>query len=91
VANYTDFSDDGDHTINGLEDVELTVLFPNVWNQRLDWYSDIVQTGSSTGSKKTGARGLQLRIDVMKNILEANGTLTTTIDGVAYHQPANGT
>ncbi|KAG9188970.1 hypothetical protein G6011_05838 [Alternaria panax] len=91
IANYTDFSDDGDHIINGSEDVELTVLFPNLWNQRLDWYSDIVQTGSSTGSKKTSAGGLHLRIDVMKNILESNGTLTTSIDGVGYYQPANGT
>jgi hypothetical protein len=91
VVNYTDFSNDGDHIINGSEDVELTILFPNVWDQKLDWYSDISQTGSSTGSKKTGASGIHLRIDVMKNVLEANGTLTTTIDGIEYHQPANGT
>jgi len=91
AVNYTNFSNDGEHVINGWEDVELTVSTPNVWDQKLDWYSDISQTGSATGSKKTGPDGFHLRIDVMKNILEANGTLTTTIDGVEYHQPANGT
>ena len=91
AANYTNFCNDGEHVINGWEDVELTVSTPNMWDQKLDWYSDISQTGSATGSKKTGPDGFHLRIDVMKNILEANGTLTTTIDGVEYHQPANGT
>ena len=91
AANYTNFSNDGEHVIDGWEDVELTVSIPNVWDQKLDWYSAISQTGSATGSKKTGPDGFHLRIDVMKNILEANGTLTTTIDGVEYHQPANGT
>jgi len=91
AANYTNFCNDGEHVINGWEDVELTVSTPNMWDQKLDWYSDISQTGSATGSKKTGPDGFHLRIDVMENILEANGTLTTTIDGVEYHQPANGT
>jgi hypothetical protein len=91
AVNYTDYSNDGEYVINGHEDVELTVLFPNVWDQKLDWYSDISQTGSANGSKKTGPGGFHMRIDVMKNILEANGTLTTTVNGVDFHQPANGT
>jgi hypothetical protein len=91
AVNYTDYSDDGHHILDGWEDVELTVLYPNVWNQELDWYSDIVQTGAVNASKKTSLDGLHLSIDVMKNVLEAYGTLTTTVDGVAYHQPANGT
>jgi hypothetical protein len=67
------------------------VLSPNVWNQKLDWYSDIVQTGILNATKKTSVGGLHLSIDVMKNILEANGILSTTIDGFEYHQPANDT
>jgi hypothetical protein len=91
AVNYTDYSDDGQHILNGWEDVELTVLSPNIWNQKLDWYSNIVQTGAVNASKKTNSGGLNLSIDVLKNIFEANGTLTTTIDGVEYHQAANGT
>jgi hypothetical protein len=91
AVNYTDYSDDGQHILNGWEDVELTVLSPNIWNQKLNWYSDIVQTGAVNATKKTSTAGLHLSIDVMKNILEANETLTTTIDGVEYYQPANGT
>jgi hypothetical protein len=67
------------------------VLSPNIWNQKLDWYSDIFQTGAVNATKKTSTAGLHLSIDVMKNVLEANGTLTTTIDGVEYYQPANAT
>jgi hypothetical protein len=89
--NYTDHSDDGQHILNGWEDVELTVLYPNVWNQKLDWYSDVVQTGAVNASKKTSPEGLHLGIDIMKNFLESNGRLTTTINGVQYLQPANGT
>jgi hypothetical protein len=90
AANYTNYSDDGEHILNGWEDVEKTILYPNVWNQKLDWYSDIEQTGAVKASKRTSG-GLHLQIDVMTNILEANGTLTTTVNGVEYHQPANGT
>lgn len=91
AVNYTDYSDDGDHILNGWEDVQLTVSVPNMWVQRLDWYSDIVQTGIVKGSKRTSANGLHLSNDVMTNILMANGTLTTILDGTEYHQPANGT
>jgi hypothetical protein len=82
AVNYTNYSEDGQHILNGWEDVELTVLYPNVWNQKLDWYSDIVQTGAVNATKKTSSEGLHLSMDVMKNILEANGTLKTTIDRV---------
>jgi hypothetical protein len=91
AANYTNYSDDGEHILDGWEDVERTILYPNVWNQRLDWYSDIKQTGAVKANKATSKGGLHLRIDVLTNVLEANGTLTTTVDGVEYQQPANGT
>lgn len=64
---------------------------PNPTLQDIDWYSNLIQTGPSNGSKLTGPEGFQLTIDVMTNIFKANGTLTTTVNGKAYFQPANGT
>ena len=57
----------------------------------VDWYSDIVSTGEQEGTKKTSPEGFHLEIDTMTNIFNANGTLTTTVDGQVFKQPANGT
>ncbi|TDZ71695.1 hypothetical protein CTRI78_v001990 [Colletotrichum trifolii] len=88
---YEDYSDDGEHVLNGHEDVTVKILLPNFWTNQVDWVSDIVQTGVVNATKKTGPGGFHLIIDAEKNIFEANGTLTTVIDGVEYTQPANGT
>ncbi|KAH7086890.1 saponin hydrolase precursor [Paraphoma chrysanthemicola] len=90
VVNYTNYSDDGDHVLNGWEDVALTILYPNYWKNKLDWYSDIVQTGIVNASKTTSPDGFHVTIDAMVNVFNASGTLTTIIDGKEYHQPANG-
>lgn len=90
VVNYTRFSDDGEHFINGRERVTLTLSPSDPWLNHLDWYSDLVQTGATNASKVTGTGGFHLSINAMENIFEANGTLTTTVNGVAYHQPLNG-
>jgi len=62
---------------------------------KIDWYSDLTQTEARTGrvhgTKKTSPDGFHLTIDILTNIFQATGTLTTTIDGHAYTQPANGT
>jgi hypothetical protein len=55
----------------------------------LDWVSDVVQTGAVNAVKVTGPGGFHLTIDAVENIFEANGTLSTTIDGVTYQQPLN--
>ncbi|KAI8254659.1 hypothetical protein K4K53_008758 [Colletotrichum sp. SAR 10_77] len=91
AVNYTNFSDDGDHILNGHEDVTVKILLPNFWTNQVDWVSDIVQTGVVNATKKTGPGGFHLIIDAELNVFNANGTLTTTIDGVEYKQPANGT
>ncbi|KZM28752.1 hydrolase [Ascochyta rabiei] len=93
AVNYTNYADNGEHVLNGYEDVEVTTTPPNLWENKLDWYSDIVQTkaGEVTGTKVTSPGGFHLSIDAMTNIFEANGTLTTTVDGKGYEQPANGT
>ncbi|CAG8936033.1 unnamed protein product [Penicillium salamii] len=88
-VNYTNYSADGTHYINGHESVTVTRAMDNPWSNHLDWFSDIVQTGPVHAVKKTGPGGFHLSIDVFKNKFVANGTLTTTIDGVVYHQPLN--
>lgn len=88
---YDNYSDDGQHIINGYESVTTHPDPSTPWMNRLSWWSDLQQTGAVTATKKTGLGGFQLSIDAVMNIFEANGTLTTTIDGVVYRQPANGT
>lgn len=90
-VNYTDFSDDGDHIIDGHEDAMLKIDPSNPWTNEVDWVSDIVQTGVVNGTKITSLGGFRLIIDAQLNIFNASGTLTTTLDGVEYKQPANGT
>lgn len=86
---YRDYSDDGAHILNGTESVTTTNPSPTL--NKLDWYSDLVQTGQDHGTKKTGPDGFHLTIDVLTNLFQATGTLTTTINGTTYRQPANGT
>lgn len=88
-ATYHNYSDDGWSFISGSEKVKLTPV--SVTLNRVDWFSDIVSTGKQKGTKKTGPGGFHLEIDTMTNIFNANGTLTTTIDGEVFKQPANGT
>ncbi|KAJ3544834.1 hypothetical protein NM208_g1872 [Fusarium decemcellulare] len=91
AVEYTNYSDDGDHILNGWENATVTLAADNPWNNHVDWYSDLVQTGVVKATKKTSPDGFHLDIDVMINIFNANGTLTTVIDGKEYKQPANGT
>lgn len=88
---YTDYSDDGEHILNGHEDVTVKIVLPNFWANQVNWVSDITQTGTVNATKKTGPGGFHLNIDALVNIFNATGTLTTTINGVEYKQPANGT
>lgn len=87
-ATYYNYSDDGLSFISGSEKVKSTPL--SVTLNRVDWFSDIVSTGEQEGTKKTGPGGFHLEIDAMTNIFNANGTLTTVIDGVVFKQPGNG-
>ncbi|CEJ54822.1 Putative Saponin hydrolase (Precursor) [Penicillium brasilianum] len=89
-VNYFNYSDDAQHLINGYESVTLTTTASNPWLSHLDWVSNIVQIGAVKAVKKTGPDGFHLTIDAVQNIFEANGTLTTTVNGVTYYQPLNG-
>lgn len=87
---YFDFSNDGKSILTGTERVETRNV--NVTTIFADWHSNLTQTVDDTiNTKKTGNDGIQITIDVMTNIFNANGTLITTLDGKAYYQPANGT
>jgi hypothetical protein len=85
---YHDYSDDGENFLTGWENV--TVSNPNATSNMVDWFSDLRQTGSSNASKITSPDGFHLAIDILTNIFNAKGTLTTSIDGVEYKQPVNG-
>lgn len=86
---YRNYSDDGRVFLNGTESVTRTNL--SLSKNRLDWYSDLVQTGAVHAEKKTGPDGFHLTIDLFDTVFEATGTMTTTVNGHTYTQPANGT
>ena len=88
AVTYYNFSDNGINFISGTE--KVTATYPNVTLTHVDWYSDLYGTGISHSSKITGPGGFHFEIDVNNNKFYANGTLTTTVDGVVYKQPANG-
>lgn len=88
---YTNYSDSEEHILNGQEEVTLEIPPSNPWLNRVDWYSDLVQTGVVEGTKETSPGGFHLEIDAQLNEFITNGTLTTTLDGVVYEQPPNGT
>lgn len=87
-ATYHCFSDDGENFLKGTESV--SVESPELTLSLVDWYSNLTQTGPWNGTKLTSPDGFQLRIDVMVNLFDANGTMTTTVNGKEYYQPANG-
>ncbi|WKT52730.1 hypothetical protein QSH57_003292 [Fusarium oxysporum f. sp. vasinfectum] len=90
-ASYSNYSDHAGYIIDGYEKVSKWKLLPNVWKDRVEWFSNITQTGVVEGTKVTSQDGFELEIDVSVNIMETNGTLTTVLDGIKYVQPAAGT
>jgi hypothetical protein len=86
---YRNYSDDRRVLLNGTESVTRTNH--SLTLHTLDWHSDLVQTGAVRASKKTSPDGFRLTIDVLETYFEATGTLTTTVNGRTYRQPANGT
>ncbi|KAL4797740.1 hypothetical protein BDV19DRAFT_387167 [Aspergillus venezuelensis] len=89
AVSYSNFSNNGLNTIAGIENITVTHL--SVSASRADWYSDLTSVGEVDSTKNTGPGGFHLEIDAMVNIFNATGTMTTTIDGIIYEQPANGT
>ena len=88
AVTYHNYSDDGVNALRGMENV--TYIAPSITLTHLDWFSDLVQTGPRNGTKKTSADGFHLTIDLLDPDFQANGTLTTTVNGVVWRQPRNG-
>ncbi|KAH7186885.1 hypothetical protein BKA60DRAFT_531708 [Fusarium oxysporum] len=87
---YNNYSDDGKIFLNGWENA--TTASDSLTQSHVDWYSNLTQTGPGIyNTKKTSADGFHITIDVLTNEFNANGTLTTTIDGKKYSAPPNGT
>ncbi|MCQ8194279.1 hypothetical protein [Streptomyces rugosispiralis] len=97
AVDYRDYSDDGTHIINGSEKVER-VSDPTLGCTPgtatalacVTWTEDLTLSGRHTGAKRTGPDGFTLGPSTLSQNFQAVGTLTTTIDGTAYTQPANG-
>jgi hypothetical protein len=84
---YFNYSDDGRNYLSGSEQTTASSLTATM--QKVDWYSNLTSTGEVEGTKITGPGGFHLAIDFLVNEFMANGTLTTTINGVSYEQPLN--
>lgn len=87
AASYRNYSEDGAQFLDGSEKFVLSL--PSITTNRVVWHSDLVSRGTVQGSKKTSPGGFHVEIDVMTNLFEANGTLTTVVDGEVYTQPVN--
>lgn len=87
AVTYHYYSDDGLNFLNGMENVTYTAL--SMTGVHLDWRSDLVQTGPWNGTKKTSEDGFHLTVDLMESKFEANGTLTSIVNGVVWRQPGN--
>ncbi len=85
---YHNYCDVSGKIINGTESVVRTKPTPT--SNSLNWHSALVQSGDVQATKMTSPDGFKLTIDVMTNIFHATGTLTTTVNGHQYTQPANG-
>ncbi len=89
AVTYHNYSDDGLRFINGTEEVTVTYPGPSPTLLHTDWHSNLTSTGISISSKLTGDGGFHLNIDVQTNEFDANGTLSTVVDGIVYRQPLN--
>jgi hypothetical protein len=95
AVTYQVFSDDGVRTIDGTESV--TASYPSTYVTDILWKSDLTSLVKEKGqqplkvTKTSSPDGFHLTISLLDNELNATGTLTTTVGGQAYTQPANGT
>ncbi|KAM0230273.1 hypothetical protein ACHAP5_011415 [Fusarium lateritium] len=90
-VSYSNYSDQEGYVIDGSEKVTKWKLLPNIWLDRVEWFSNITQTGTVEGTKVTSEDGWDVEIDVSVNLIKTNGTLITVLDGIKYLPPASGT
>ena len=84
---YHNFSSDGLGWINGFQTISTRVEMFTI--NYLDWYANLTRSGVWPATQITSPDGFHMSINVLKNFFEANGTLTTVADGVAWKQPLN--
>lgn len=91
ITVYHNYSDDGSKFLNGWENVTAVSVTP--FTHLIHWYAELTQTGENNylATKKSSPGGFHIQLDATTNFIEANGTLTTTINGVEYTSPKSGT
>jgi hypothetical protein len=86
---YSNYTDDGIHVLNGAESVDRDPASTASTSSTV-WHQNVTLSGCQTGTKVTSEPdGFRLTINIFTNKFNATGTLTTTIDGTTYTQPAN--
>ncbi|KAJ8115129.1 hypothetical protein OPT61_g3154 [Boeremia exigua] len=90
VAVYHNYSTDGLFFMNGWENVTRETI--SQLESATHWYSDLTRSGSGyLATKRSSVDGWHIRLNVLENFLQSNGTLTTTVNGVDYTSPLTGT
>jgi hypothetical protein len=90
AVTYHDYSDLRGYVINGTESVHNNGT-SNPLHETLTWFENLTLSGRHTGTKITSPNGFTLGPSVLiSNDFEPTGTMTTTLDGVTYSQPAAG-
>ncbi len=88
-VSYTGYSDGDGIILDGTESVSKPGV---IGFEPLTWHSDLKVSGAHTGSRTTSEPGgFTMGPETLRNNFQATGTMTTTLDGHTYTQPANGT
>jgi hypothetical protein len=88
ATTYTNFSDDGINVINGTESSSKT---GSAFSPTTTTHENLTLSGCHTGSKVTSEPGGWVVSGGIVSAQTRTGTLTTTVDGVAYASPPTGT
>jgi hypothetical protein len=87
AVTYFSYTNNGVNVLNGFENVSSSLI--NSTLSHLDRCSNLTSIGETYITRLTSAGRFHLEIDLMANNFQVNGTLMTTVDGVAYYQPLN--
>jgi hypothetical protein len=88
-ANYTSYSDDGYHVIDGEESAIRNQSSPIIIE--LFWRSSLTLSGCERGTKVTSPDGYRVVLDLWNPVVESTGTLSTTLGNTTYTSPNPGT
>nr|CEG03722.1 unnamed protein product [Fusarium acuminatum CS5907] len=85
VLVYHNYSRGGLRFKNGWENVTKQSIIPIL--NRMHRYSNMVQNGKDgyVATKKSSPGGWHAQLDILRNIIESSGTLTTTVNGGKIH------